>query len=110
MTQADLSRSLGVSFQQVQKYEKAGNRISASTLVTIAAELGVTVAELLGEADAPSERIGGAVLATPGAAELLDRYSKIEQPHLRRMVLVLATGLASGADRQAASSSDEDNS
>lgn len=37
LSQADLGVSIGVTFQQVQKYEKAKNRISASTLADIAA-------------------------------------------------------------------------
>jgi transcriptional regulator with XRE-family HTH domain len=35
MSQADLGQAVGVSFQQIQKYEKATNRISASTLFAI---------------------------------------------------------------------------
>ena len=39
----------GLTFQQVQKYEKGANRVSASTLVRVARELGVSVAFLVGE-------------------------------------------------------------
>lgn len=39
MTQAELSVELNVSFQQVQKYERGMNRISAGTLATIAEAL-----------------------------------------------------------------------
>lgn len=41
MTQQDLATKLGVSFQQLQKYEKGLNRVSASRLADIATALGV---------------------------------------------------------------------
>jgi transcriptional regulator with XRE-family HTH domain len=44
MTQTDLADALGVTFQQVQKYEKGSNRISASTLNEMAETLKVPVA------------------------------------------------------------------
>ena len=49
LTQSALARALGVSFQQVQKYEKGTNRVSASMLVRIAGKLDTSVAELVGE-------------------------------------------------------------
>ena len=44
LSQTDLGRAIGVSFQQVQKYENAANRVSASSLYKIAKVLGVDVA------------------------------------------------------------------
>jgi transcriptional regulator with XRE-family HTH domain len=41
LTQHDVAKALGVSFQQVQKYEAGTNRISAATMVQIAAVLRV---------------------------------------------------------------------
>jgi transcriptional regulator with XRE-family HTH domain len=41
--QQALARTLGVSFQQVQKYEKGGNRVSASRLYQLAQALGVPI-------------------------------------------------------------------
>jgi transcriptional regulator with XRE-family HTH domain len=46
LSQADLAKAIGVSFQQVQKYETAANRISASALVRIAAALNAPIAAL----------------------------------------------------------------
>ena len=43
VSQKSLAEALGVSFQQVQKYEKAKDRVSASRLYRIAHELGVPV-------------------------------------------------------------------
>jgi len=44
MSQQDLGASLGVTFQQVQKYERAANRISASRLLVASQTLEITVA------------------------------------------------------------------
>ena len=44
LTQSDLARHLGISFQQVQKYEKGANRISASKLWELAGLFKVEVA------------------------------------------------------------------
>ncbi len=41
MSQAELGRSLGVTFQQVQKYENGSNRVGASTLFRVATALGM---------------------------------------------------------------------
>ncbi|RUU23561.1 XRE family transcriptional regulator [Mesorhizobium sp. M7A.T.Ca.TU.009.01.3.2] len=43
VSQAQLARSIGISFQQLQKYENARNRVSASMLYEIAKSLGVPV-------------------------------------------------------------------
>lgn len=49
MTQKDLAKRLGITFQQIQKYETASNRIAASRLFKIARELDVPIAILFGE-------------------------------------------------------------
>ena len=46
LSQTVLAEALGVSFQQIQKYERGANRISASKLYQTAALLGVPVAAL----------------------------------------------------------------
>jgi transcriptional regulator with XRE-family HTH domain len=46
LSQAQLARRLGVTFQQVQKYETGGNRIPTSRLVKLAGILGVPIAAL----------------------------------------------------------------
>lgn len=49
LSQEKLGEALGITFQQVQKYEKGVNRIAGSRLVAIAAALGTTVGELMAE-------------------------------------------------------------
>ena len=47
VSQEDLAKACGVSFQQVQKYEKGRNRVSASMLCRIAAHLEISPADFL---------------------------------------------------------------
>lgn len=49
LSQSDLAAALGLTFQQIQKYERGANRVSASTLVRTAKVLDTTVAALVGE-------------------------------------------------------------
>jgi transcriptional regulator with XRE-family HTH domain len=78
-SQQALAVAIGVTFQQVQKYERGANRISASMLVRIAAALGVSVAELFGPAEAAS-RVSdniAAMIGEPGALKLLQDYCRL---------------------------------
>ena len=59
LTQTELSRAIGVTFQQVQKYEKGANRVSASKLWEIAEFLKVDIAHFY----------QGLTAARPGFAE-----------------------------------------
>jgi transcriptional regulator with XRE-family HTH domain len=53
MSQQTLGEAIGLTFQQVQKYERGSNRISVSTLTRIAKALECSAASLIGEAEAP---------------------------------------------------------
>ncbi|MBV1900882.1 MAG: helix-turn-helix domain-containing protein [Kordiimonadaceae bacterium] len=57
ITQTQLGNAIGLTFQQVQKYEKARNRISASKLAQIAKIFQVNVAELFGTPMKPASNI-----------------------------------------------------
>ena len=67
MTQETLADAVGVTFQQLQKYEKGKNRISVSRLWVLAHELGIPVAELRHAARAEEKSTAGlhAVLTHP---------------------------------------------
>lgn len=95
LSQTQLANALGITFQQVQKYERGANRVSASMLVKIAAKLETTVAALVGEdGSAPVEAIIYAQLATPGATDLLAAFAKISDGEARRAVLTIAQSLS----------------
>lgn len=93
ISQDDLAATLGLTFQQVQKYERGENRVSASMLVRIAARLETSVATLVGE-DAPSGEGGGmlAALTLPGALDLLNAYAQAG-PKTQRALIGLAQAL-----------------
>jgi transcriptional regulator with XRE-family HTH domain len=91
MSQAALAEHLGVTFQQVQKYEKGMDRVVAGRLTKIAAVLGVPVSELLGDGGtgqtnrrAVAEARSPLKLLTPlGALKLLWAYARINDGHQR---------------------------
>jgi transcriptional regulator with XRE-family HTH domain len=85
MSQLALAKQLGVTFQQVQKYERGANRISGSTLVRTAAALGIGVADLVEEQLEP---------LPPDARELLDIFRAIEGQRERRAVIAMAKIIA----------------
>jgi transcriptional regulator with XRE-family HTH domain len=77
MSQEQLGTALGVTFQQIQKYERGANRVSASMLSRIATTLQAPVSEMFGEVNPASGAIDevAGLLAEPGALELLRAYS-----------------------------------
>ncbi|WP_337187088.1 helix-turn-helix transcriptional regulator [Phenylobacterium sp.] len=77
LSQQALAEAAGVTFQQIQKYERGANRVSASMLQRIAKTLGVPVAEMFGETSPSSGAVDevAALLAEPGALELLKAYA-----------------------------------
>lgn len=92
-TQSDLANAVGLTFQQIQKYERGTNRISASRLVAIARFLETTGAILLGEDEDASEPRQSTLLATPGAIDLLKAYRVIGSAEHRRGLLAMARSL-----------------
>jgi transcriptional regulator with XRE-family HTH domain len=93
MTQTQLGDALGVSFQQVQKYERGTNRLSSSSLVIVARVLGVSPSSLLGQ-EVVGDRLDWGLLHVPGADDLLQAYRDIGSPTLRRIILDLSRRLA----------------
>jgi transcriptional regulator with XRE-family HTH domain len=96
MSQTALGQQIGVSFQQVQKYERGANRISASSLFQIARALGVMPSDFFeGIQEQPPGGLEWSKLADPQANELLDAFSKIASPKVRASIIQLVTVLAS---------------
>ncbi len=106
-SQEKLAQALGLTFQQVQKYERGANRIGASRLFDLSRVLDVPVSFFFD--DMP----GDAASSAPGAAEapseydadpmarretrgLVDAYWEISEPDLRRRVFELTKALARG--------------
>lgn len=100
ISQERLGKEIGVSFQQVQKYENGTNRIGAGRLAEISKVLDVPVAYFFtgGSSAAPAESDRAdarAMLNEPGANELLQAYSQIGSLALRNAVVRLARDIAS---------------
>ena len=91
LSQAMLADRLGVSFQQLQKYETTKNRITVGMLA--AAELGVPVVELL---PGPSQPAFPAV--DRSTAEVIELWNGLE-PGLRKSLLGLLRRLPKGDDQ-----------
>jgi len=113
MSQEKLARTIGLSFQQVQKYECGNNRIGAGRLYDLSRALDVPVSFFYEDiAPAPVEPPKSvksdddavkdeAVAVNPGAPvmnretlELVRAYLKITDPQLRRRVFELAKAIA----------------
>lgn len=106
MSQEKLGEKLGITFQQIQKYEKGTNRVGASRLQAISSILNVPVAFFF--EDAPNqESAGGKGFAEDGAANFAMEFStsaeglqlnrafvKISDVRIRRKVIELVKALA----------------
>lgn len=118
MSQERLAELLGITYQQVQKYERGANRIGSSRLHDIARFLEIPVAWFFAGLDEPETRLGGLAdeapppfgfEGSPGAEaeppspvaavsretmELVRAFHRVEDPEVRRRLLDLAKALA----------------
>ncbi|MFG1464897.1 helix-turn-helix transcriptional regulator [Xanthobacter sp. DSM 24535] len=105
MSQEKLGESLGITFQQIQKYEKGTNRIGASRLQQISLVLSVPVAfffegapslttdsEGFGEAHSPA--YVSDFLATSDGLVLTRNFMRISDAKIRRRIVELVTAIA----------------
>ena len=92
LTQQQLANACGISFQQVQKYEKGANRISFSRLVQIARALECRVSDLTSALDQPQMPPADfemfKLMVLPGAVDLLKLYQAMS-PTRRRLLVDL---------------------
>ena len=89
LSQTQLAESIGLTFQQVQKYERGANRISASTLTRIAAVLGVPVPAFFIGLDDGREPENAGVALRREAIELSRAYERIGDTELRGALMDL---------------------
>jgi transcriptional regulator with XRE-family HTH domain len=103
MSQEKLGEALGITFQQIQKYEKGTNRIGASRLHHIARVLGVPieffyegapqVGAVQGFAESPASGYVADFLTTSEGLELVKAFIAIKDPKVRRRIVDLAKAL-----------------
>jgi transcriptional regulator with XRE-family HTH domain len=118
LSQEKLGEKIGLTFQQVQKYERGANRVSASRLWELSHVLDVPIEFFFG--DMPQETLAAATriaasagLAEAGAApyetnplakreslELLRAYYRISNPNVRKRLFDLAKSLAAFANSE----------
>jgi transcriptional regulator with XRE-family HTH domain len=105
MSQTELADAVGVTFQQIQKYEKGTNRISASRLQQIARVLQVPISFFFEDPRSPSRELGSRkvhapdfvsdFLATTDGLALTKAFVLIKDPKLRRSIVNLVRQVAS---------------
>ena len=105
VSQGKLGEGLGLTFQQIQKYENGSNRISASRLQQIASILDVPVSFFFDSSTAPALQGGGwsgmestsqvlSFLGTKEGLQLTKAFMRIKDSRVRRRVVDLAEELA----------------
>ena len=114
MTQTDLAETMGLTFQQVQKYEKGRNRISASRLYGLSQVFNVTVEYFFdgvspdAGAISPGKGRGKAKelpsyepdpMTTRETLELVRAYYRIEDTDVRRQVYEMTKALGASAGK-----------
>jgi transcriptional regulator with XRE-family HTH domain len=89
LSQSALGGKLGITFQQIQKYENGTNRVSATMLVKLSDALATPVTELL----QPPDPTAAPVDPKSQAVALAEAFGKIQSPELRAALVTLVAGL-----------------
>lgn len=114
LSQEELAKSIGLTFQQVQKYERGTNRISVSRLVDICKILKVPVdyffegsfaivragtrnLAMKGFSDTKQEPLIEDPLTKRDVLELVRAYSRIKSPQLKKQILEMAKAMSVSA-------------
>ena len=107
LSQTELGEALGVTFQQIQKYEKGSNRVSASKLYMMAGILKVPVEYFFeglprnnNQGAFPSPKKYDQFLASREIISLIEALRRVE-PSMRKIVIRLATDAARVTPRNA---------
>ena len=101
MSQTMLAARIGVTFEQMQKYERGANRVGVSRLVRIASVLGVSIGELFESPRTDSPRLNSPIqaLAEPGALRVLKAYARTTNPRVRLCIAKLVESIAARTPR-----------
>ena len=105
LNQTELGEAVGVTFQQVQKYEKGTNRISASRLFNLSHVLDVPLSFFFDDVPAKATEGSGAELSPSTEAEFVSKretlelvkaYTRIADPTMRQVLRDLITAIGKG--------------
>src|SRR4051812_29034864 len=96
MTQGTLGEHLGITFQQIQKYENGSNRISSSRIQEMARVLGMPVAAFFGETPEPLllPPVAQWAFLPKESRSLNEAFVKISNQTVRRGIIALLATLA----------------
>ena len=102
LSQTELADRIGVTFQQVQKYEKGVNRIGAGRLQRISEALEVPISFFFGGpgSAAPTKELNGGAesvfgfLQTSGSVRIVKAFHKIKSRKARQLLVEMAEELA----------------
>lgn len=104
VSQADLAEMIGLTFQQVQKYEKGANRIGGSRMLQIARALGVRVSYFFegleedgSELAAATDSVMNKFVASAEGMHIAKSFVKIDGIKTRRAICVLIETLSDGS-------------
>jgi len=115
LSQEELAKAIGLTFQQIQKYERGTNRISVSRLVDICRALRVQIDYFFdggfalgkpagktpyakGFSDTKQDVFEAEPLAKRDVLELVRAYSRIKSPQLKRQILEMAKAMSSAGN------------
>jgi transcriptional regulator with XRE-family HTH domain len=110
MSQEKLGEALGITFQQIQKYEKGANRVGASRLQAIATVLNVPVSFFFEDAPGESGEVIRGLSEEGSTAYVVDflnsaeglqlnrAFVKISDPKVRRKIIDLVKSLTDSTD------------
>ena len=101
MSQTEVANAIGVTFQQVQKYERGTNRVGASRLFDLSRILSVPIQYSfagLNNQSTPIEKEDDNVihLMKPDTVELVEAYYKVENLQVRRQILSTIRSISFG--------------
>jgi len=110
MSQEKLGEALGITFQQIQKYEKGTNRIGASRMQQIAIVMNVPVSYFFEDAPGTEGKASGFgesagsdyvvdFLTTTEGLQLNKSFVRISDPKVRRKLVDLVTAIADGSGK-----------
>jgi transcriptional regulator with XRE-family HTH domain len=99
MSQSQLGEKLGVTFQQVQKYEKGKNRVGASRLQMISTALGVPVEHLFTDVAGTSRKAAKPSAFDPQALRIAEAFARLKDKELRNSILDMVEAMARKSSR-----------
>lgn len=94
LSQEQLSEKVGVSYQQIQRYENGGSMLNIENMQRVAMALAIPVVQFFRESAYPSENADVSIINTAEEKNLLKHFKQIETSLDRQAVLQVARRLA----------------